>query len=131
FEVLPSLAAELGECRPAAVGADVLRDLADLLVRDVEPIVAAEAEEEVVAGDPRHSPGLEAEQLADAVVLVDDEVAGAEVGEGLEGTAGWGGSARRALAKDLRVGEQGEPQIAPHEAAPGRRDGEQELGVLG
>ena len=63
------------------VGADVLRDLAELLVRDVEPVVAAEGEEEVVARDAGDLLRLEAEQLADPVVLVDDEVAGAQVGE--------------------------------------------------
>src|SRR5213078_1711469 len=42
LQVLPRLAAELRERGGARVGADVARDLADLLVRDVEAIVAAE-----------------------------------------------------------------------------------------
>ena len=83
LEVLPRLAAELGERRRGRVGADVARDLAELLVRDVEPVVAAEREEEVVARDAGDLLRLEAEQLADAVVLVHDEVAGAQVGERL------------------------------------------------
>ena len=42
LEVVPGLAAELRERRRLRVGADVARDLADLLVRDVEAVVAAE-----------------------------------------------------------------------------------------
>ena len=84
------------------VGADVARDLADLLVRDVDAVVAAEAEQQVVAGDAGDLLRLEAEQLGDAVVLVDDVVAGAEVGEAREratGRARWraaGGGGRPA-----------------------------------
>jgi hypothetical protein len=78
-------------------------------VRDVEPVVAAEAEEEVVARDLGDRLRLEAEQLPDAVVLVDDEVAGAEVGEALERAAGGSRPARRALAEDLCVRQQDEP----------------------
>ena len=37
---LPGLPTELGERRRVPVGADVARDLGDLLVRDVEPVVA-------------------------------------------------------------------------------------------
>ena len=43
LEVLPRLAAELRQRGRLRVGADVARDLADLLVRDVEAVVAAEA----------------------------------------------------------------------------------------
>ena len=53
-------------------------------MRDVEPVLAAEREVEVVARDARDLLRLEAEQLADAVVLVDDVVADAEVGEARE-----------------------------------------------
>jgi hypothetical protein len=42
LEVLPRLTAELGERGRAAVGPDVAGDLAELLVRDVEPVFAAE-----------------------------------------------------------------------------------------
>ena len=44
-------------------------------MRDVEPVVAAERDEEVVARDARDLLRLEAEELADAVILVDDVVA--------------------------------------------------------
>ena len=88
LEVVPGLAAELREGRRVRVGADVAGDLADLLVRDVDAVLAAEAEQEVVAGDARDLLRLEAEQLRDAVVLVDDVVAGAQVGEARERAAG-------------------------------------------
>ena len=100
-------------------------------MRDVEPVLAAERDEEVVACDARDLLRLEAEQLADAVVLVDDEVAGAQVGERGERAAEPPVGARRALAEHLRVREQDEPELAPDEAAPRRRDGEEQLGLLG
>ena len=100
---------------------------ADLLVRDVEPVVPAEAEEEVVARDPGDGLRLEAEQLADPVVFVDDVVAGAQVGERLERAARRSDARAGAAAEDLRVGEEREAQVAPDEAAPRRRDREQEL----
>ena len=130
LQVLPRLAAELGERRRAGVGADVLRDLAELLVRDVEAVLAAEREEEVVARDARDLLRLEAEQLADAVVLVDDEVAAAEVGERGERAAEPPVGARRPLAEDLRVRQQHEAELAPDEAAAGGRDREEELRLL-
>src|SRR5207237_6874488 len=75
LDQLPRLAAEARERGRAGVRADVARDLPDLLVRHVEAVVAAEGEEQVVAGDAGDRLRLEAEQLADAVVLVDDVVA--------------------------------------------------------
>ena len=107
LEQLPRLAAELRERGRARVGADVARDLADLLVRDVEPVLAAEGEQEVVARDARDLLRLEAEQLADAVVLVDDVVAGAQVGERLERAA-----AEAALARRRAGGRPGGPGAA-------------------
>ena len=65
----------------APIRADVARHLAQLVVRHVQPVLPAEREQQVVARDPADSLGLEAEQLADAVVLVYDVVARAEVGE--------------------------------------------------
>ena len=69
-------------------------------------------------------------QLADAVVLVDDEVAAAEVGERRQRAAEPPVGARRTLAEDLRVRQQHEPELAPDEAAAGGRDGEEELRLL-
>ena len=131
LELVPRLASELGQGRRLRVGADVARDLADLLVRDVEAVFAAERELEVVARDAGDLARLEAEQLADAVVLVDDVVSGAELGEGLERAAGGCGAAAGAAAEDLRVGEQREPELAPDEAAARVGDGEQELRLVG
>ena len=99
-------------------------------MRDVQPVLAAEAEEEVVARDARDLLRLEAEQLPDPVVLVDDVVAGPEIGEGLEGAAEAGAGARRTLAEDLRVREQDEPEVAPDEPAPGGRDREEEARLV-
>ena len=61
FEQLPRLAAELRERGRSRVGADVTRHLAELLVRDVETVLAAEREQEVVARDPGDLLRLEAE----------------------------------------------------------------------
>ena len=44
-------------------------------MRDVEPVVSPEGEQEVVPGDARDLFRLEAEQLSDAMVLVHDVVA--------------------------------------------------------
>ena len=69
---------------------------------------------------------LEPEELPDAVILVDDEVADAQVGERRKRTAEPGVGARRPLAEDLRVGQEDEPELAPDEPAARRRDGEAE-----
>ena len=130
LERLPRLAAELRERGRRGVGADVARDLAELLVRDVEPVLAAEGEQEIVARDAGDGVRLEPEQPADAVVLVHDVVAGAEVGEGLQCPAAEAALARHAAAEDLVVGQEDEAEVAPDEAAPGGRDGEEELGLL-
>ena len=99
-------------------------------MRDVETVVAAEREQEVVARDAGDLLRLEAEQLADAVVLVDDVVAGAQVGERLQRAAAEAPLARHAAAEDLVVRQQHEPELAPDEAAPRRRDREEELRLL-
>ena len=116
LEVVPGLAAELGERRRVRVGADVAGDLADLLVWHEDAVVAAEAEQQVVARDACDLLRLEAEQLRDAVVLVDDVVARAQVGEARERAAGGGGRPRRAAAEDLRIGEERDPELTPDEA---------------
>ena len=85
-------------------------------MRDVQPVLAAEREVEVVARDARDLLRLEPEQLPDAVVLVDDVVADAQVGEARERAAEPRVGARRPLAEDLRVGQQDEAELAPDEA---------------
>ena len=123
LEVVPGLAAELRERGRVRVGADVARDLADLLVRDEDAVLAAEREQQVVADDAGDLLRLEAEQLRDAVVLVDDVVARAQVGEARERAADRRGRARGALAEDLRVGQQRDRRgrARRSRAAPARR----------
>ena len=124
LEVLPRLPAELRQRRRLRVGSDVAGDLRDLLVRDVEPVLASEGEEEVVARDAGDVLRLEAEEPADAVILVDDVVADAEVGEGLERAAETRVHARRSLAEDLRVREECDAEVSPDEAATRGADDE-------
>ena len=126
LEVLPRLSAELGQRRRLRVRPDVARDFPDLLVRDVEAVLAAEGEEEVVARDAGDVLRLEAEETADAVILVHDVVADPKVGEGLERATEARVGAGRALAEDLRVRKQGDPEVAPDEASPRRADDEGE-----
>ena len=130
LERLPGLAAELRECGRRGVGADVARDLAELLVRDVEAVLAAEGEQEVVARDAGDRVRLEPEQAADAVILVHDVVAGAEVGERLQCASAEAALARHTAAEDLVIGEEDEAELAPDEAAAGGRDREEELRLL-
>jgi hypothetical protein len=72
-------------------------------VRDVEAVVAAEREQQIVARHARDLSRLEAEQLPDSVILVDDVVAGAQVGKGLERAADAGIGPPWLAAEDLRV----------------------------
>ena len=78
---LPALAAELAQRRVVAARADVAGDLRELLDRHEDPVGAGELELEVVAGDAGDGLRVEAGEARDAVVLVDDDVAGAQVGE--------------------------------------------------
>ena len=93
-------------------------------MRDVEPVVSAEREEEVVARHAGDLLRLEAEELSDAVILVHDVVADTKIGERRERTTEPRVRTWRPLAEDLRVGEEDEAKIAPDEAAPRRRDRE-------
>ena len=93
-------------------------------MRDVEPILAFEREEEIVTCDPGDVLRLEAEQTPDAVILMHDVVADTEVGERLEGAAEPRVDSRGALAEDLCVRKQRDSEVSPHEAAPSRADDE-------
>ena len=130
LEVLPGLAAELRERRGVRVRADVAGDLADLLVRHVDAVFAAESEQQVVAGDAGDLLRLESEQLRNAVVLVDDVVARAQIGEARERAAGRRDRPGRAAAEDLGVWQDRDPEVAPDEATPHRRHGELQAGRL-
>ena len=83
-------------------------------------------EQQVVADDARDLLRLEADQLRDAVVLVHDVVARAQVGEARERAADRRGRARRLAAEDLRVGQERDAEVAPDEAAARGRDREDE-----
>ena len=76
-------------------------------MRDEQLVLAAELQLDVVAGDARDGLRVEAQELADAVVLVDDVVAGPQVGEARERAAeAQRGRRPRAPAEDLRGGQQ-------------------------
>src|SRR5439155_21908018 len=81
LEVLPRLPSELREAGCLRVGPDVPRDLGQLLVGDVETVLPAKRQVQVVAGDARHLLRLEADDPADTVVRVDDVLPRAQLGE--------------------------------------------------
>ena len=64
-----------------AAGADVAADLGELVDGHEDAVVPRVLEVQVVARDRRDRLGVEAGEAGDAVVLVDDDVAGAQVGE--------------------------------------------------
>ena len=64
-----------------AVGADVARDLRELVDGHEDLVRALELEVEVVARDAADGLRVEAGEAGDAVVLVNDDVPGAQVGE--------------------------------------------------
>ena len=97
---LPARAAELAERRVRAAGADVAGDLGELVGGDEDAVVALVFEVQVVARDVRHGARLEAGEARDAVVLVDDDVARAQLGERAQAPrAGARGPPSRAAAR--------------------------------
>src|SRR6185437_13611941 len=72
LERVPARAAELGQRRVGAVGADVTADLRELVDREEDLVVALVLEVEVVARDAGDGLGVKAREAGDAVVLVDD-----------------------------------------------------------
>ena len=67
---------------------------------------------------------------ADAVIFVDDVVAGPQVGEALERSPDANVGARRTLAEDLRVGQEHKAEVTEDEATARRCDREQQCGLL-
>ena len=96
LELVPARAAELGQRRVRAVGADVARDLRELVDRQEDLVGARVLEVEVVARDAGDGLGVEAGEARDPVVLVDDDVARAQVGERAQQAAA---AARAALGR--------------------------------
>ena len=64
------------------------------------------------------------------MVLVHDEVARAQVSEGLERATRRRRATGRALAEDLRVRQEDHPELAPDESASRRRDREEKLRLV-
>ena len=78
---VPACPAQLRQRRVGAAGADVAADLRQLVDGHEHPVGAGVLEIQVVAGDVRHGLGVKPGEPGDPVVLVDDDVAGAEVRE--------------------------------------------------
>ena len=78
---LPAGAAELAQRRVLAAGADVARDLRELVGGHEHAVVALVFEVQVVARDVRHGARLKAREAGHAVVLVHHDVARAQLGE--------------------------------------------------
>src|SRR6185503_16262087 len=115
LHVLPAFAAQRRERRRAA-GADVAAQLRQLFGRDVDAVLAFVFEVEVIAGDAADLARLEAGEAGDAVILVDDVVADAEVAEGEFAAAAAGRRLLGAAAVDeAAVGIDGEFQLGADE----------------
>ena len=119
---VPARAAELGERRVGAVRADVARDLRQLVDRHEDLVRALELEVQVVARDAADRLRVEAREARDAVVLVDDDVARAQVGEGAQQAAPAARRARGRLAvvDQAVLGDRGEA-FSPGATKPSRR----------
>ena len=127
---VPAVAAELAQRRVRAVGADVARDLRQLVDRQEDLVRALVLEVQVVARDAGDGLGVEAREARDAVVLVHDDVAGAQVGERAQQPAALARRPRgRLAAVDQAVlGERGQLQARRDEAVAQVRLGEDEAG---
>ena len=85
---VPALRPQRGELRRAIAGADVARDLGQLVRWREDAVLTAVLQLQVVARDPGERLRVEPREPGDAVVLVDDEVAHAQIGEARQATAG-------------------------------------------
>ncbi len=124
LDVFPGLAPELRERRRRTARPHVAHDLADLVVGDVEHVPVFVGQVEVVAGDAGHRLGGDAFEAAHPVVLVDHEVALAQVAEAGERDSRRGTPGSRGLVparEDLGVGEQSQLDIGDEEVTPERR----------
>ena len=132
---LPARAAELGQRRVLAAGAHVARDLGELIGGHEHAVIALVFEVQVVARDLRHGARLKAREARHAVVLVHDDVPGAQLAEGAQRAAprARAPAARAALgaaaAQQAVLGEHGELQLRRHEALAQRRGGEAQRGL--
>ena len=83
----PLLGAEPRQRRPLVAGADVAADAVDLVGRHEQTVALGVAQLQVLALLAVGLQVREAGELGDAVLDVDDEVAGAEVGEEVDAAA--------------------------------------------
>ena len=135
---LPARATQLRE-RRMGVGAvtDVARDLRELVGGHVDAVVALVFEVQVVARHACDRAGLEAGETGDAVVLVDDDVARAQVGERAQRPAAARARAGgtpisplgAAAAEQPVLGVDGELQLRGDEALAQRRRREAQRGL--
>ena len=97
---------------------------ADLVGRDVELVLAAVFEEQIVAFDAAECPGDHAAETSDAVLVVHDVVARREVVEGvLRGvSASSGTSMSSTAAGDVGLGQYGQLRVGEDRPAFERRD---------
>ena len=103
-----------------AAGADVAADLGQLVDGHEHPVRAGVLEVQVVTGDAGDGLGVKAGEAGDAVVLVDDDVAGAQVREAAQDAAAalaaWLLGGAPALEEPV-VGDDREVELRGDEAA--------------
>ena len=138
LRLLPLVAAELVEAdgRILAAGADILADKVELRGGNIERVAALIGDLDVVLDHAADLHLLHADVAADAVVLVDDEVAGREIGEGFElfavrgGFFALGGGLLLAPGQELPLCQDGPVEIRIFEARGERTIGDQDLPLL-
>ena len=81
LDLIPAIAAELGQRRMLAARADVAADLGQLVDRHEHAVGARIFEGQIVPRDAGHRLCVKPGEPRDPVVLVDDDVAGAQLGE--------------------------------------------------
>ena len=140
---LPARAAQLAQRRVLAAGADVPRDLRQLVGGHEHAVIALIFQVQVVARDARHRARLEAGEARHAVVLVHDDVARAQLAEGAQRAAAdaprgaasvlprrRGSALGAAAAQQAVLGEHGELQRRRDEALAQRRRREPQRRLL-
>ena len=122
---VPAGATQLGQRRVAATAPDVAADLGQLVDGHEHPVRAGVLQVQVVPGDVGDRLGVKAGEAGDPVVLVDDDVAGAQVREAAQhppaiparGTPGLGGAA---AMKQPVVGDHREVELGAMNPADSR-----------
>src|SRR5258708_18802212 len=79
LDLLPAPAPELVHDGPGALGARILLDAVEGIDRNLELVPSLVGENHELPADPGHLQGLEAFEATDTVVLMDDQVADAQV----------------------------------------------------